>query len=72
MSDDTATATRARPCWLRDDALLTVEDLHCSFKTAAGRVHGCASGSQAPEIPPGPAPGHPRRGRVAGYPHPLP
>ena len=39
MSDDTTTETLTRPGWLRDDALLTVEDLHCSFKTASGRVH---------------------------------
>lgn len=28
-----------RKPWLRDDALLTVEGLHCSFKTATGTVH---------------------------------
>jgi len=28
-----------RSGWLREDALLTVEGLHCAFKTASGRVH---------------------------------
>jgi|GEM_PF-507593 ATPase components of various ABC-type transport systems, contain duplicated ATPase len=29
----------ARPGWLRDDALLTVTDLECTFRTASGPVH---------------------------------
>lgn len=32
-------STAVRAPWLRDDALLTVEDLHCSFPTSAGRIH---------------------------------
>jgi len=39
MSEHTVTETVPRPAWLRDDALLTVEDLHCAFKTSSGRVH---------------------------------
>lgn len=35
----TATDTPTRAAWLRDDALLTLDDVHCAFKTASGRVH---------------------------------
>ncbi len=35
----TATDAPARAAWLRDGALLTVQNLHCAFKTATGRVH---------------------------------
>lgn len=34
-----ATAAQVRHPWLREDALLTVEDLRCEFKTSSGRVH---------------------------------
>jgi peptide/nickel transport system ATP-binding protein len=39
MSDGTLIKAPERAAWLRDDALLTVQDLHCAFKTASGRVH---------------------------------
>ncbi|MGO2110788.1 MAG: ATP-binding cassette domain-containing protein [Pseudoclavibacter sp.] len=32
-------ATTTRAPWLRDDALLTVDGLHCTFKGSSGRVH---------------------------------
>jgi len=35
----TETVQTARAAHLRDGALLTVEDLHCSFKTPSGMVH---------------------------------
>lgn len=34
-----ATQTPARAPWLRDGALLIVEDLHCAFKGGSGKVH---------------------------------
>lgn len=34
-----STATASRHPWLRDDALLTVDELHCAFKGASGKVH---------------------------------
>lgn len=37
MSAPTTAGTR--PGWLRDDALLTVTDLECTFRTASGPVH---------------------------------
>jgi peptide/nickel transport system ATP-binding protein len=39
MSETMAAAGAERAPWLRDDALLRVEGLHCAFKTASGRVH---------------------------------
>ena len=39
MTATASTDAPARAGWLRDDALLTVEDLHCAFKTASGKVH---------------------------------
>ncbi|MFC6357107.1 ATP-binding cassette domain-containing protein [Luethyella okanaganae] len=38
MTPATAADAATRPGYLRDGALLTVEDLHCSFKTPSGRV----------------------------------
>ena len=35
----TVTDAPTRAAWLRDDALLTLDDVHCAFKTASGRVH---------------------------------
>jgi len=39
MNVTTAAVQAPRAPWLRDDALLTVQDLHCAFKTPTGRVH---------------------------------
>jgi peptide/nickel transport system ATP-binding protein len=39
MSETMAAPRAERAPWLRDDALLRVEGLHCAFKTASGRVH---------------------------------
>ncbi len=41
MTETTTIApeTTARPGWFRDEALLTVTDLECTFRTASGPVH---------------------------------
>jgi len=39
VAEERGQATLERAGWMREDPLLSVEDLHCAFRTASGRVH---------------------------------
>ena len=39
MSTTATASAGSRAPWLRDGAVLTVDSLHCAFKTSSGRVH---------------------------------